>query len=85
MGYKEMEKMDSIGMGGVHETAQFQDGLDNLERCLDKAIEKEMVEVEKKVGFLATIGTSAPFIGLFGTVLGITGSFQKLPSTNPPV
>ncbi len=78
MGYKELEKMDSIGMGGQQQRAQFYDGLDNLQRSLDKAIENEMVDVEKKVGLLASIGTSAPFIGLFGTVLGITGSFQKI-------
>ncbi len=78
MGYKELEKMDSIGMGGNQQKAQFHDGLDNLQRSLDKAIESEMVDVEKKVGLLASIGTSAPFIGLFGTVLGITGSFQKI-------
>jgi len=78
IGYKELKAMDSLGLGGEKEKAQFQEGLDNLERSLEKGIEYEMGEVEKKVGFLATIGSSAPFIGLFGTVLGITGSFQKI-------
>jgi biopolymer transport protein TolQ len=39
---------------------------------------REVEELEKKLGFLATVGSAAPFIGLFGTVWGIMHSFQSI-------
>jgi biopolymer transport protein TolQ len=39
---------------------------------------RELNELERGIGFLATVGTSAPFIGLFGTVWGIMNSFQSI-------
>ena len=42
------------------------------------SIDKEMEVVEKKLTFLATVGSTAPFIGLFGTVWGIMNSFQSI-------
>lgn len=39
---------------------------------------REVEELETKLGFLATVGSSAPFIGLFGTVWGIMHSFQSI-------
>ena len=41
-------------------------------------IEKQMVVVEKYNSFLATVGSTTPFIGLFGTVWGIMNSFQSI-------
>ena len=41
-------------------------------------IEKQMNIIEKNFTFLATIGSTAPFIGLFGTVWGIMNSFQSI-------
>jgi len=41
-------------------------------------IEKQMVTLEKGFTFLATVGSTAPFIGLFGTVWGIMNSFQSI-------
>ncbi len=41
-------------------------------------IEKEMEKIEKRYIFLATVGSTAPFIGLFGTVWGIMNSFQSI-------
>ena len=41
-------------------------------------IEKQMVTIEKGFTFLATVGSTAPFIGLFGTVWGIMNSFQSI-------
>ena len=41
-------------------------------------IEKQMSAIEKNFTFLATVGATAPFIGLFGTVWGIMNSFQSI-------
>ena len=45
---------------------------------LEVGIEKQMSKIEKGFTFLATVGSTAPFIGLFGTVWGIMNSFQSI-------
>jgi biopolymer transport protein TolQ len=45
---------------------------------LEVNIEKQMSILEKGFTFLATVGSTAPFIGLFGTVWGIMNSFQSI-------
>ena len=47
-------------------------------RILEIATDNEMKKVEKNFTFLATVGSTAPFIGLFGTVWGIMNSFQSI-------
>ena len=49
-----------------------------VERVLEIATDKELKKVEKNFTFLATVGSTAPFIGLFGTVWGIMNSFQSI-------
>ena len=49
-----------------------------LESMLEVNIEKQMNTIEKSYTFLATVGSTAPFIGLFGTVWGIMNSFQSI-------
>ena len=49
-----------------------------LESMLEVSIEKQMNNLEKNYTFLATVGATAPFIGLFGTVWGIMNSFQSI-------
>ena len=49
-----------------------------LESMLEVSIEKQMNTIEKSFTFLATVGSTAPFIGLFGTVWGIMNSFQSI-------
>ena len=49
-----------------------------VERVLEIAIDKQLKLVEKNFTFLATVGSTAPFIGLFGTVWGIMNSFQSI-------
>ena len=51
---------------------------DKLESMLEVCIEKQMNEIDKSYTFLATVGSTAPFIGLFGTVWGIMNSFQSI-------
>jgi len=45
------------------------------------AIDREMERLERYMGFLATVGSTAPFVGLFGTVWGIMNSFQAIAAT----
>ena len=45
---------------------------------LENGIEKQMTKIDKGFTFLATVGSTAPFIGLFGTVWGIMNSFQSI-------
>ena len=47
-------------------------------RILEIATDTEMKKVEKNFTFLVTVGSTAPFIGLFGTVWGIMNSFQSI-------
>jgi len=51
---------------------------DRLESMLEVNIEKQMNAIDKSYTFLATVGSTAPFIGLFGTVWGIMNSFQSI-------
>ena len=49
-----------------------------LESMLEVNIEKQMNAIDKSYTFLATVGSTAPFIGLFGTVWGVMNSFQSI-------
>ena len=51
---------------------------DRMSSVLEVNIEKQVVMLEKGFTFLATVGSTAPFIGLFGTVWGIMNSFQSI-------
>ena len=51
---------------------------ERMMNVLDANIEKQMNIVDKNYTFLATVGSTAPFIGLFGTVWGIMNSFQSI-------
>ncbi|MDA7947234.1 MAG: protein TolQ [Hyphomicrobiaceae bacterium] len=49
-----------------------------VEKVLDVALSREVDRLERRLLFLATVGATAPFIGLFGTVWGIMTSFQAI-------
>ena len=49
-----------------------------LERTLSKAVDVEVTRMEGWLGLLATVGSAAPFVGLFGTVWGIMSSFMDI-------
>jgi len=51
---------------------------ERISSILEVNIEKQIVILEKGFTFLATVGSTAPFIGLFGTVWGIMNSFQSI-------
>jgi biopolymer transport protein TolQ len=49
-----------------------------IDKVLDVTISRETERLERRLLFLATVGSAAPFIGLFGTVWGIMSSFQAI-------
>ena len=51
---------------------------ERMTTMLETGIEKQMSKISKGYTFLATVGSTAPFIGLFGTVWGIMNSFQSI-------
>lgn len=77
------EKIFSAGMlewrrshrqdGGLIAGAQAR-----IDRSMDVAIAKEAEDLNKGLNFLATVGATAPFVGLFGTVIGIMRSFIEI-------
>ena len=54
------------------------ESLDNIGRILSQTTLQEITRLEKSLTFLATTGSTAPFIGLFGTVWGVMTSFQGI-------
>ena len=52
--------------------------MERMSGMLEVGIEKQMSKIEKGFTFLATVGSTAPFIGLFGTDWGIMNSFQSI-------
>jgi len=49
-----------------------------VQRVVEVSIDKQSKDIEKNFTYLATVGSTAPFIGLFGTVWGIMNSFQSI-------
>lgn len=82
-GYLELRKIADSNLAQSKDEGQapLLSGLDNLERALKKAIDSEVSTLESRLSFLATTGSTGPFIGLFGTVWGIMGAFQKIGAT----
>jgi biopolymer transport protein TolQ len=52
-----------------------------VEKVMDVTISREVERLERRLTFLATVGSTAPFVGLFGTVWGIMTSFQAIASS----
>ena len=49
-----------------------------MTRSMQSCFSREVEDIEKNLTFLATAGSTAPFVGLFGTVWGIMNSFQSI-------
>ncbi len=56
-------------------------GVGNVDRAMQKAKSRASTQLEKYLTFLATTGSTAPFIGLFGTVWGIMNAFRSIGAT----
>ncbi len=80
-GYVELSKVkkrrDAQG-GSMHDKMEDSD---NVARALQRAQISEQTKLENLLPFLATTGSAAPFIGLFGTVWGIKNSFESIALT----
>ncbi|WP_336293936.1 protein TolQ [Bartonella sp. CB169] len=60
---------------GIHISISLQSRVD---KAMDLTLGRESAKIESKLSFLATLGSAGPFIGLFGTVVGIMGSFLSI-------
>ena len=52
-----------------------------IQQIMNLTIDREMERLEKNMAFLASVGSTAPFVGLFGTVWGIMDAFQSIAAT----
>ena len=68
----------SSGGAGSSDLAARQSVHDRIERVMDIAVGREMDRLERHMTFLASVGSAAPFIGLFGTVWGIMNAFTSI-------
>ena len=73
-----MAKVFKTSMQSVMKVRSKSNLTERLTSTLESNIEKQMSIIEKNYTFLATVGSTAPFIGLFGTVWGIMNSFQSI-------
>ena len=78
-----MEEWQAGISGGVPTKESMQASLrQRVERAMNVTIGREINALERGMTFLASVGSTAPFIGLFGTVWGIMNSFASIASTN---
>ncbi len=78
-----MEEWQAGVAEGVPARENLQAGLrQRVERAMVVTIGKEMGLLERGMTFLASVGSTSPFIGLFGTVWGIMNSFSSIAATN---
>ena len=78
-GYAELQKIGKKKSAEELQTLEMRlAGMNNLKRVLQKTAGKESFQLGKSLSFLATAGSSTPFIGLFGTVWGIMASFKEI-------
>ena len=71
-GFKEFARLRG------QKTAEARDVLTGTERAMRISLSREMDYLETSLSFLATVGSTSPYIGLFGTVWGIMNSFRAL-------
>lgn len=79
-GYRELTHIVDDKKKDNNGQVDFESDLDSVERVLRRAELDQSLRLERGVTFLATVASSAPFIGLFGTVWGIMNAFHGLSS-----
>ena len=85
-GEKEPEGITNIFIAGFREfnrlaqktNVERSHMVDGVHRSMRVAMSREIVNIEHHLPFLATVGSTSPYVGLFGTVWGIMNSFQSL-------
>ena len=69
--------LEALSTEGPQDVGDF-DLVDAVNRALERVKERESTNLRRGLGGLATIASAAPFVGLFGTVVGIINAFGKL-------
>ncbi|MBF0589783.1 MAG: protein TolQ [Magnetococcales bacterium] len=78
-GYQEWRRWEVQGKDAESASvAEMGDLLANVRRAMSVAMDREIDQLERGLNFLATVGSTSPFIGLFGTVWGIMNAFLGL-------
>ncbi|RMD84506.1 MAG: protein TolQ [Candidatus Dadabacteria bacterium] len=77
-GYDELQRLVNAAREATDLTIDIDTELKTIERALKRAELEEFKKLTRGTTFLATVASSAPFIGLFGTVWGIMRAFQGL-------
>jgi biopolymer transport protein TolQ len=79
-GYEELSRLAQASKEQHKEGAMSErlGGIENVERALVRASTAEITELESRIPFLGTVGATAPFVGLFGTVVGILNAFNEI-------
>lgn len=72
---RELRRSASKGRASTELRTTLQQRID---RVMEVTVGREMDQLEKNMGFLASVGSTSPFVGLFGTVWGIMNSFQAI-------
>ena len=81
-GYSELKKVvETDGKSEGNGLSTDLGGVENVSRALRRATNSEITRLEKYLTFLATTGSTSPFIGLFGTVWGIMTAFEGIGKT----
>jgi biopolymer transport protein TolQ len=80
-GYAELVRGSQLKEHATQQQLAINAAMDNLNRSLGKAKRTERKKLESYLSLLAIIASSSPFIGLFGTVWGIMGSFEGIART----
>ncbi len=87
LGSRASQAMAALFMAAMREWKRSQDSAlragfhgvqQRIEKVMDVQLQREMARLESRLLFLATVGSTAPFIGLFGTVWGIMNSFRAI-------
>ena len=73
-----MASLFKESMQGLLKSKSKSNLVERMSGMLEVGIEKQMSKIEKGFNFLATVGSTAPFVGLFGTVWGNMNSFQSI-------
>ncbi len=89
--YADLSRKDTAGMGSVfvagfkefvrldkQKTLKPMEVLEGIQRAMRVALTREIDYLENHLSFLATVGSTSPYVGLFGTVWGIMNSFRAL-------
>ncbi|MET0401932.1 MAG: MotA/TolQ/ExbB proton channel family protein [Cystobacter sp.] len=77
-GYEELTKLAKAKEGADGAMAERLGGIENVERALNRASTNQITDLEARVSFLGTVGSASPFVGLFGTVIGILNAFNSI-------